>query len=133
MKSTDSKGSIQQTANEIKERGGTCFPIQIDQENDDQIAKLFKQIEVEQDGQLDILVNNAYKAGKALLENRNLKFWESKPEMWDEVNNVGLRSHYFCIVHASRLMVPRKQGLIINISSMGGKFYIFNVAYGVGA
>ena len=29
-------------------------------------------------------------------------------------------------------MVPRKQGLIINISSPGGSKYLFNVAYGVG-
>lgn len=29
-------------------------------------------------------------------------------------------------------MVPRKQGLIINISSFGGVRYLFNVAYGVG-
>ena len=29
-------------------------------------------------------------------------------------------------------MVPRKQGLIVNISSVGGMRYLFNVAYGVG-
>jgi dehydrogenase/reductase SDR family protein 1 len=29
-------------------------------------------------------------------------------------------------------MVPRKQGLIVNISSPGGQSYLFNVAYGVG-
>ena len=29
-------------------------------------------------------------------------------------------------------MVPRKQGLIINISSFGGQTYLFNVAYGIG-
>lgn len=29
-------------------------------------------------------------------------------------------------------MVPRKQGLIVNISSFGGQTYLFNVAYGVG-
>lgn len=29
-------------------------------------------------------------------------------------------------------MVPRKQGLIINISSFGGVRYILNAAYGVG-
>ncbi len=78
------------------------------------------------------MINNAYKAGKVLLENRNLKFWEMRPEIWDDVNNVGLRSHYFCTVYASRLMVPRKQGLIINISSMGGSFYLFSSAYGIG-
>jgi dehydrogenase/reductase SDR family protein 1 len=29
-------------------------------------------------------------------------------------------------------MVPRKQGLIINVSSFGGVRYLFNVAYGIG-
>lgn len=29
-------------------------------------------------------------------------------------------------------MVPRKQGLIVNISSYGGVRYLFNVAYGIG-
>lgn len=29
-------------------------------------------------------------------------------------------------------MAPRKQGLIINISSFGGMKYIFNVPYGIG-
>ena len=30
------------------------------------------------------------------------------------------------------MMVPRKQGLIVNVSSVGGLSYLFNVAYGVG-
>lgn len=30
------------------------------------------------------------------------------------------------------MMVPRKSGLIVNISSGGGLRYLFNVAYGVG-
>lgn len=29
-------------------------------------------------------------------------------------------------------MVPRKQGLIVVISSAGGLRYLFNVAYGIG-
>ena len=29
-------------------------------------------------------------------------------------------------------MVPRKSGLIVNVSSAGGLMYLFNVAYGVG-
>ena len=32
----------------------------------------------------------------------------------------------------SRLMVDRKDGLIVNISSPGGLKYLFNVVYGVG-
>ena len=41
----------------------------------------------------------------------------------ETVNNVGLRNNYFCTVYASRLMVPRKQGLIVNITSLGGLQY----------
>ena len=42
------------------------------------------------------------------------------------------RNHYICSVHAAKLMVPRKKGLIINISSFGGISYLFTPAYGVG-
>ena len=42
------------------------------------------------------------------------------------------RNSYMCAVHASKMMVPTKQGLIVNISSAGGLVYLFNVAYGVG-
>lgn len=132
LKSTNGLGSLEETANEIRNRGGNCIPVQVDHENDVQIASLFQKIESEQDGQLDVLINNAYKGVQSIFENVSIKFWETKPEIWDDINNVGLRNHYICTVYAARMMVPRKQGLIVNISSMGGVQYIFNVAYGVG-
>ncbi|VDN40196.1 unnamed protein product [Gongylonema pulchrum] len=49
-----------------------------------------------------------------------------------QVNDVGLRNHYYCSVYAARMMVKRQTGLIINISSAGGLFYLFTVSYGVG-
>ena len=52
--------------------------------------------------------------------------------MWDAVNNVGLRNNYICAIHAAKMMVARRSGLIVNISSAGGLTYLFNVAYGVG-
>ena len=42
------------------------------------------------------------------------------------------RNHYICSVYAAKFMVPRKNGLIVNLSSAGGLRYLFNVAYGVG-
>lgn len=45
----------------IRNRGGKCIPCQVDHENDVEICMLFKKIEDEQNGRLDILVNNAYK------------------------------------------------------------------------
>jgi len=67
-----------------------------------------------------------------MLASSGKKFWEIEPDIFDEINNVGLRNHYYCSVYAARLMVPRKQGLIVFISSAGGLRYLFNVAYGVG-
>ncbi|XP_019628976.1 PREDICTED: dehydrogenase/reductase SDR family member 1-like [Branchiostoma belcheri] len=124
--------SLLECAEEIEKRGGKCIPVQCDHEKDDNIKALFDQIQREQNGQLDILVNNAYKAVTGIFENEKNSFWQQDAEFWDEVNNVGLRNHYVCSVYAARLMVPQKKGLIVNISSPGGLRYLFNVAYGIG-
>ena len=42
---------------------GVCIPIMVDHEVDTQVQNLFKQIDTEQKGRLDILVNSAYKGG----------------------------------------------------------------------
>ena len=65
--------------------------------------------------------------------NTGKKFYVADPiEQWDCINSVGLRNHFLCTVYASRIMVPQKDGLIVNISSVGGLTYLFNVAYGIG-
>ena len=55
-----SLGSLKQTAEEINAAGGKGIPIQCDHANDDDISRVFETIAKEQNGQLDILVNNAY-------------------------------------------------------------------------
>ena len=42
------------------------------------------------------------------------------------------RNHYICSVYATQMMVEKKSGLIVNVSSFGGIRYLFNVAYGIG-
>jgi len=80
-----------------------------------------------------VLVNNAYAGVSTIFNNTGKKFWETEPiETWDCINGVGLRGHYICTTLASRMMVKKKSGLIINVSSSGGLKYLFNVAYGVG-
>ncbi|CAD5119150.1 DgyrCDS7788 [Dimorphilus gyrociliatus] len=132
----DSKGvSLEEVAEEVQNRGGICVPVVCDHSKDSDIDDLFRQISVENDGKLDVLVNNAYAAVTTLLDTvEKKKFWQKEPanEHWDIVNNVGLRNHYICTVKAANMMVPRKTGLIINISSSGGLSYLFDVAYGVG-
>lgn len=131
-KSSMTGGCLRETAKEIEALGGTCVPVQCDHSKDDDIEKLFEQVKRENDGQLDILVNNAYSAVNTLSNQMGVKFWELPTTVWDEVNDVGLRNHYICSVYAARMMVPRKHGLIVNISSPGGLRYLFNCAYGIG-
>ncbi len=69
------------------------------------MERLFERISKEQQGKLDVLVNNAYAAVNAITENADKPFWDPQPaEMWDIVNNVGLRNHYICSVYAARYM-----------------------------
>ena len=56
---------------------------------------MFKLIENDSNGKLDLLVNNCYAAvGRILgaVDNPIDKFWECDPLMWDEFNDVGLRA-----------------------------------------
>ncbi|MBP0021522.1 MAG: SDR family NAD(P)-dependent oxidoreductase [Cyanobacteria bacterium SBLK] len=124
--------SLQETQIAVEKAGGVCIPVQIDHSDDEQIQKLFKRIDEEQQGQLDILVNNVYTAGQTLLDSFNDSFWASDPTLWDVANNVGLRSHYISSVYAARMMTKRKRGLICTISSWAGLYYIFSVPYSVG-
>ncbi|OQV21919.1 Dehydrogenase/reductase SDR family member 1 [Hypsibius exemplaris] len=124
-------GSLRHTAAEIEARGGKAIPLACDHNNDADVAKVFQQIEREQ-GRLDILVNNAYSAADLFIKNFGRPFWEFPDNTWDIVNGVGLRNHYICSTLAARIMTKQKSGLIVNVSSAGGKTYIFNPTYGIG-
>jgi len=124
--------SLEEVAQEIDDRGGQCVPIQCDHSDDNQVKQLFENIKEKENGRLDILVNNAYAGVDPIFNSFKTKFYDLEPTMWDDINNVGLRNHYFCTVYAARMMVERKNGLIITISSVGGLRYLFNVPYGIG-
>lgn len=124
--------TLKESAAEIKQRGGDCVPVICDSTKDKDIEELFERIKREQNGRLDMLVNNAYAGVQAIFDNMGVKFWETDPSIWDAINNTGLRGHYIFSVYATRLMVAQGRGLIVMISSMGGLRYLFNVAYGVG-
>merc|ERR1712002_982044 len=124
---------LRECAAEIQKRGGKAIPVSVDHSDDAQVEKLFERIKAENSGRLDVLVNNAYAGVSMIQQNSGKKFYLADPaEQWDAINGVGLRNHFLCTVFASRMMVERKNGLIINVSSSGGIRYLFNVAYGVG-
>ncbi len=68
---------------------------------------------VEVFGSVDILVNNAgITCDKLLIR--------MEEEDWDKVMNVNLKSAYLCTKAAARIMMKKRSGSIINISSIVG-------------
>lgn len=106
-----------------------------DHSNADEISSLFKTIKKEQGG-LDVLVNNCFGAVEDIFTSTEKKFWEKGAGWWDKMNNVGLRAHFIASQYAVPLLMEKataeRPGLIVTLSSFGGSFPIFDVAYGVG-
>jgi dehydrogenase/reductase SDR family protein 1 len=121
-------GTIAETAALVSERGGRGIAVRCDHAVDSEVEALFAQVDADQ-GRLDLLVNNAFAIPDGELV---APFWTLPIAQWDIMHTVGLRSHYVAAVHAARRMVPARRGLIVNVSSFGGKVYAVNVAYGVG-
>ena len=82
----------------------TVCPVSVDHSKEDEIKKLFDKVAFGENGQLDILVNNAYAAVKHIDDNIGKPFWEHGDPAygWDIVNNVGLRNHFICSTYAAR-------------------------------
>ena len=70
-------GDLLDTKYAVEKAGGICIAAPTDHSDDQQIKSLFEQISREQNGQLDILVNNAYGGVRSLIEAKGRPFWEA--------------------------------------------------------
>lgn len=123
-------GTVGATAAEIDALGGTGVPVACDHHDDEQVAAVFSRVADEQ-GRLDVLVNNVYSAPD-LVPWLHRRFWELPIAAWDQVIDIGTRSHYVASVLGTPLLLATGGGLIVNVSSSGAVTYAHNVVYGVG-
>ena len=102
--------------------------------DDEGIARVFERIEAER-GRLDVLVNSAWGGYERMVEGGQFTwpapFWQQPVWRWEAMVTVGVRGAFVASQHASRMMVPARQGLIVHISSWAAQKYIGNVLYGV--
>jgi NAD(P)-dependent dehydrogenase (short-subunit alcohol dehydrogenase family) len=106
----------------IKEQGGRAAVIPADMAVENDINELFDKIRNEF-GQLDVLINNA---GIGIYG----EVVDFPVESFDKICAVNLRGTFLCCQQAMKLMIPRKSGYIINISSVVGfKGYQSQAAY----
>jgi dehydrogenase/reductase SDR family protein 1 len=134
----DSRGSLEQTAEEIEALGGTAVPIRCDHRADEEVRAVFDRVRADH-GRLDVLVNNVMATPQRdeLPPGANSQwdlhpFWEVPISFWDSFHLVGLRSHYVASVFAVPLLIENGGGLIVCISAPGAIRYVGNVPYGVG-
>ena len=126
-------GTVFGTAEKVTALGGKGIAVVCDHSNDTQTEKLFRRVK-EEDGRLDILVNNAW-GGYERMEHDGeftwLKpFWEQPLWRWDAMFHGGVRAAYVASAFAARTMVEQRSGLIVNISFWAAQKYMANVGYG---
>lgn len=113
---------------------GKGVAVECDHRNDERVRLTFRQIADEQ-GRLDILVNNVWGGYENMIENGEFTwprpFWRQPLWRWDAMFQAGVRAHYVASQLAAQVMVTQRSGLIVNISFWAAQKYIGNVAYGV--
>jgi 3-oxoacyl-[acyl-carrier protein] reductase len=98
----------------IENKGGRAVAIQADVTRAADVIALVHRA-TEAIGPIDILVNNA----GSLVE--RLKLLELTEERWDYVMDLNLKSAFLCAQAVAPSMMERKQGAIINVSSIAGR------------
>jgi glucose 1-dehydrogenase len=104
---------VKKLISEILSTGAKVIAIRGDVSKEIEVKKMFRQIAREQ-GRLDILVNCAGVENAAPILKMTAK-------AWDEVMNTNLRGTFLCSQAAAQMMAKRKNGVIINVSSVHEK------------
>jgi NAD(P)-dependent dehydrogenase (short-subunit alcohol dehydrogenase family) len=108
-------GSIEDTADAVTRIGGTGIPVQCDHTVETEVAALFERVAGEQQGRLDLLVNNAW-GGHQDPAHIVRPFWELPTSFWDGMFHAGVRNHILAATYAAPLMIARRAGLIVTVT-----------------
>lgn len=107
------KDELDLVADQITSNGGKCQGVMCDITKLKSVGELADT--VRSLGHIDILVNNA---GLGAFD---APLHQLSPDRWDKVMNTNLRGVYYCIRAFAPMMIERRSGDIINISSIAGK------------
>lgn len=115
--------SAEETTSEILTLGRQGLALQADVGDLRDIDRMVRQTR-DTFGRIDILVNNAGVTRRAYI-------MDLTEEDWDRIHRVNAKGVFFCLQRTAREMIPRRQGVIINIASIAGKGYAgtSNAAY----
>jgi 3-oxoacyl-[acyl-carrier protein] reductase len=107
-----SPGAADAVVAEIQASGGKAWAHQANVANEEQVEAMVKAV-LEQEGRLDVLVNNAGITRDGLL-------MRMKSADWQSVIDLNLTGVFLCTRAVSRSMLKARSGRIINITSVVG-------------
>ncbi len=105
--------TIEETAELVGDAGGSGIPVRTDHTRPEEVAALVGRVRDEQDGRLDVLVNDIW-GGDPLTEWTT--FWEHSLENGLRLLDTAIKTHLITSWHAAPLMVARGRGLVVEVT-----------------
>ncbi|MCG5053074.1 MAG: SDR family oxidoreductase [Myxococcales bacterium] len=105
---------LESVAAEVKAQGGRARAVALDVTRAEEVEQLIADVSKTQ-GQLDVLVNNSGIGGPTALA-RDVSL-----EEWTQTLEVNLSGAFYCAKYASKVMIDRGQGCIVNIGSVASR------------
>jgi NAD(P)-dependent dehydrogenase (short-subunit alcohol dehydrogenase family) len=132
----DREGTIDETAEAVRTRGGTSIPVRCDHTDDADVHSLFERVRREQ-GRLDLLVNNAWggyeqRPDEPEVAFFGMPFWEQPLWRWEGMFTAGVRAHLLASRNAAPLLIgnrAERPGLIVSTIAWAFGAYLGNVLY----
>jgi NAD(P)-dependent dehydrogenase (short-subunit alcohol dehydrogenase family) len=119
--------TIEDTAERVDAAGGRGVAVRVDHSRPHEVADLLERIGREQDGRLDILVNDVW--GGDPLTHWETPFWEHSLEDGLRLLRQAVETHIITSHHAVPLMIGRGRGLIVEMTDGDSDRYRGNLFY----
>ncbi len=113
--------TIEETAERVNAHGGIGIPVRVDCTQRLEVEALFERVKNEQNGQLDVLVNDVW-GGETMIE-WDVPFWKMDVEQGLALLNQAVFSHILLSRFGVPLMVARNQGIVFEITDGDGIYW----------
>lgn len=110
---TDVSEKVHETAKELKASGLKVVGMKMDVTKSSEVNQTVKRV-LEELGKIDILVNNAG------IYPDEPPIYDMPEEFWDNMYNINVKGVFNCLKAVLPVMVKRKSGKVINLSSVTG-------------
>ena len=105
--------TIDETVDMIARAGGTAVAVRVDHTSEREVEALFERVHAER-SRLDVLATSV--AGEDPLMDQWRPFWETDLSKAETLLRQAFLSHLITAKHAARVMVPRRRGLIVEVT-----------------